>query len=43
MLAGTAVVRRGDATPPSRPLRIIDLRDRDATELENSMDDESED
>jgi uncharacterized protein YbjQ (UPF0145 family) len=28
MLAGTAVVRRGDAQPPSRPLRILDLRDR---------------
>jgi uncharacterized protein YbjQ (UPF0145 family) len=28
MLAGTAVVRRGDARPPGRPLRVLDLRDR---------------
>jgi uncharacterized protein YbjQ (UPF0145 family) len=30
MLAGTAVVRRGDAQPPSRPLIVMDLRDRPA-------------
>jgi uncharacterized protein YbjQ (UPF0145 family) len=28
LLAGTAVVRRGDPAPPARPLRILDLRDR---------------
>jgi uncharacterized protein YbjQ (UPF0145 family) len=28
MLAGTAVVRRGNAAPPSRPLLVMDLRDR---------------
>jgi uncharacterized protein YbjQ (UPF0145 family) len=28
MLAGTAVVRRGDASPPTRPLLVVNLRDR---------------
>jgi uncharacterized protein YbjQ (UPF0145 family) len=42
MLAGTAVVRRGDARPPARPLLVMDLRGRPAAQSAGGEDEIAE-